>query len=156
MTGEWSRYYHDPDLDGLEVLHARFVRHRFIRHSHDDLVVGLVEAGVQAYSYRGARHVTTAGRIFLVNPGEPHTGEPAVPGGYVYRTMYPSPAFLRRVSEDATGRGTLPFFASAVVGDDTLAHLLARFHRAVADSSPRLATESLLLSALTHLIIRHA
>jgi len=70
--------------------------------------------------------------------------------------MYPSPAFLRRVSEDATGRGTLPFFASAVVGDETLAHLLARFHRAVADSSPRLATESLLLSALTHLIIRHA
>ena len=76
-------------LHDLEMLHARFIEHRFTRHSHDYYVIGVVEAGVQAYSCRGARHVTPAGQIFLVNPGEPHTGEAATHGGYVYRTVYP-------------------------------------------------------------------
>jgi hypothetical protein len=30
-AGEWSRYYHLPELCDLEVLHARFVEHRFGR-----------------------------------------------------------------------------------------------------------------------------
>ncbi len=157
MRDEWSRYYQEPDLHGLEVLHARFVEHRFARHSHDGFVIGLVEAGVQAYSYRGARHVTPAGQIFLVNPGEPHTGEPAARGGYLYRTMYPSPELMARVSEEASGRRTVPFFPAAVIRDDqTLARLLASFHRVVAGPSSRLAMETLLLSALTRLIERHA
>ena len=87
MTGEWSQYYRRGSLHDLEVLHARFIEHRFARHSHDYYVIGFVEAGVQAYSYRGARHLTPAGQIFLVNPGEPHTGEAATHGGYVYRTV---------------------------------------------------------------------
>ncbi len=50
----------------------------------------------------------------------------------------------------------VPFFAAAVVRDETLAHLLDRFHRALAGAPTGLALESLLLSALTHLIVRHA
>jgi AraC-like DNA-binding protein len=157
MKGEWSRYYQDPGMHGLEVLHARFVEHRFARHAHEGFVIGLVEAGTQAYSYRGARHVTPAGQVFLVNPGEPHTGEAAAPGGYLYRTMYPSPELMERISADASGRRTVPFFAAAVIRDDRmLARLLADFHRVVAESGSRLAMETLLLSALTRLIEGHA
>ncbi|HKE13385.1 MAG TPA: AraC family transcriptional regulator [Kofleriaceae bacterium] len=156
MKREWTRYYCDREPGGLEVLHARFVEHRFARHSHDDFVIGLVEAGVQAYRYRGARHVTPAGQIFLVNPGEPHTGEPAAPGGYVYRTMYPGPALMERVSVEAGGRRTVPLFTAAVVRDDALARRLADFHRAVAGAGSRLERETLLVAALGHLISRHA
>ena len=35
MTGEWSRYYRHAALHDLEVLHARFIEHRFTRHSHE-------------------------------------------------------------------------------------------------------------------------
>src|SRR5687768_16923203 len=76
-ANEWSRYYRLPDASDLEVLHARFVEHRFARHSHEYFVVSYIEEGVQAYHYRQARHVTPAGQMFLVNAGEPHTGEPA-------------------------------------------------------------------------------
>ncbi len=31
MTSEWTRYYHEPEWHDLEVLHARFVGHRFAR-----------------------------------------------------------------------------------------------------------------------------
>jgi AraC-like ligand binding domain len=86
---EWSRYYRLSVCNSIEALHAGFVTHRYAKHAHDYLVVGLIESGAQAYWYRGARHVTPEGHVFLVNPGEPHTGESATTCGYVYRTLNP-------------------------------------------------------------------
>jgi AraC-like DNA-binding protein len=154
-AGEWSRYYHLPGACDLEVLHARFVAHRFARHAHDYFVVGYVESGVQAYRYRRARHVTGAGQTFFVNAGEMHTGEPAGVRGYVYRTMYPRAALLEQIALDITGTRTLPSFEAAVVGDRKLAELLKRFHRALSQAAPRLLIESSLHDALAHLIAGH-
>jgi AraC-like DNA-binding protein len=156
MEREWSRYYRRPALHDLDVLHARFIEHRFARHSHEYYVIGIVEAGVQAYSYRGARYVTPAGQIFLVNPGEPHTGEAATREGYVYRTVYPRLALMQQVAAEVTPRTVLPFFAPAVIRDEKLARRLARFHRAVAEGASSLSVESHLIAALAHLIRRYA
>src|SRR5262245_11368987 len=156
MTGEWSRYYRQPTLHDLEVLHARFVEHRFGRHSHDHYVIGYVESGVQAFSYRGARHITPAGQIFLVNPGEPHTGEAATPEGYVYRTVYPRASLMQSLAAEVMTGTTIPLFTSAVVRDEAVAARVARFHRAVADGEPGLAVESHLVTALASLVRRYA
>ena len=156
MTREWSRYYRHAALHDLEILHARFIEHRFARHSHEYYVIGVVEAGVQAYSYRGARHVTPAGHIFLVNPGEPHTGEAATHGGYVYRTVYPRPALMQQMTGAITVHDALPFFSRAVIRDDGLRERLLCFHCAVAEGAPSLSVESTLIDALAHLIRRYA
>jgi AraC-like DNA-binding protein len=156
MAHEWTRYYREPDWHDLCVLHARFREHRFVRHSHDYFVIGYVETGVQAYSYRGARHFTAAGQVFLVNPGEVHTGEAATPCGYVYRTVYPRPALVEQVAEDVTGRRRLPFFKEAVIRDRVVGRQLKAFHREIATGGSRLATESLLVEALGRLIVRYA
>jgi AraC-like DNA-binding protein len=156
MVGEWSRYYREAALHDLEVLHARFIEHRFARHSHEYYVIGVVEAGVQAFSYRGAHHVTPAGQVFLVNPGEPHTGEAATEEGYVYRTVYPRPALMQQLASAVTVRAALPFFTRAVIHDQSLTEGLIRFHRAVAEGAPTLSVESHLIDALTHLIRRYA
>jgi AraC-like DNA-binding protein len=156
MVSEWSQYYRQPALHDLEVLHARFIEHRFARHSHEYYVIGVVEAGVQAFSYRGARHVTPAGQVFVVNPGEPHTGEAATQGGYVYRTVYPRPALMQQVAADVTVRAALPFFTRAVIHDESLNERLARLHRAIAEGAPSLSVESHLIDALAHLIRRYA
>jgi AraC-like DNA-binding protein len=156
MSDEWTRYYHEPEWFDLEVLHARFVDHTYARHAHDYFVVGYVEAGVQAYRYRGSRHTTTAGHIFLVNPDEVHTGEAATSAGYIYRTLYPRPELMARVTADIRGRRSMPLFKEAVLHDPELARLLVSFHRALAKSASRLAIESLLLEALIRLIVHHA
>src|SRR5687768_13118734 len=128
---EWTRLHLVPGADGPEVVHARYVRHSFARHAHEELVVGLIEQGAQAFTCRGARHVTPAGQIFFVNPQEGHTGEAALPSGYVYRTFYPSTALVARVAEELCGRAApLPFLPS-VARDRALAARLAAFHRAV-------------------------
>ena len=156
MEREWSHYYRQPALHDLEVLHARFIEHRFARHAHEYYVIGVVEAGVQAYTYRGARHVTPAGQVFLVNPGESHTGEAATPKGYVYRTVYPRPPLMQQVAAEVTGRAGLPFFRRAVIHDEKLTARLVRFHRSVTGGASSLSVESHLIAALAHLIRRYA
>lgn len=155
-NSEWTRLYYRPDLRGIESLHAHFVLHRYARHAHEHLVIGLVEDGVQSYVYRGARHVTVPGEVFLVNPGEAHTGEPATPRGYIYRTLCVGVNSLAQISRECTRNRGVPSFREAVIRDRPLASLLSRFHRALACGSGKLECESLLLSSLTDLFVRHA
>ena len=111
--------------------------------------------GVQAFSSRGARHVTPAGHVFIVNPGEPHTGEAVTQDGYVYRTVYPRPGLMQQIAADVTVRAALPFFTRAVFHDERLSQRLVRFHRAIADGAPSLSVESQRIDALVHLIRRY-
>src|SRR5260221_2742852 len=153
---EWSRFYRLPEFDSLEVLHAPFVSHRYVRHVHDYLVVGLVERGTQSYWYRGARHVTPPGRIFLVSPGEPHTGEAASPEGYVYRTICLQEKHLARWTQDM-GRGAgRTSFRAAVLHDRHLAALLTSFHRCIREQAPALESESFLLQAMARMLTCHS
>ena len=153
---EWSRYYRLAQPNSVEALHARFVAHRYPRHVHDYFVIGLVESGAQSYRYRGARHVTPAGQIFLVNPDEPHTGEAATPEGYVYRTLYLRTDMLATVAGNIGGRAQIPFFSEAVLCDPLLAELLGRFHDSLTEPGPSAEREWLLLETITRLITSHA
>ena len=154
---EWTRFYRIRAVSGVTALHARFVAHRYPRHAHEYSVVGLVERGLQSYSYRGSRHVTPAGRIFVVNPDEPHTGEPASPAGYIYRTLYLERAFLSGALRELRGPASRSaHIRDAVLDDPTLARSLSAFHRALEREAPTVEQESLLLQALVVLFTRYA
>lgn len=152
---EWSRYYTDTRLHGLEVLHARFITHRYPRHSHDYFVIALVETGAASYWYRGAQRVATSGQVIVVNPDEPHTGEPATTGGYVYRVLYPRVEHLVQVAADLGAPPTVPFFKSSVLCDEPLALALSAFHRSLVAKAQSAKCERLLLRALARLLIHH-
>jgi AraC-like DNA-binding protein len=158
MTGprQWVRLYRLNPPYAAEVVHARYVDHKFARHSHEHYVVGLVEEGVQQYTYRGATHTTLSGQTFFVNGDEPHTGEPATTSGYIYRTLCLDPENLRRLTRDVTNRNELPYLAGSVVADSQLCVELRQFHQAVAANVGAMQCESVLLSAVRCLLERHA
>ncbi len=153
---EWSRYYRLRVPGAVEALHARFVTHQYPRHAHEYFVIGLIESGVQSYWYRGTRHITLAGEIFLVNPDEPHTGEPATPDGYVYRTIYPQIQDLARVADDIGVRANAPFFKEAVIRDPQLAQLLLECHTSMSAGATRVECELRFLQAVARLLTAHA
>lgn len=153
---EWTSYYRPRGVTGVAALHAHFVDHRYPRHAHAYSVVGLVESGVQSFSYKGARHLTPAGRIFIVNQGEPHTGEAAVEGGYLYRTLCLDPGFLTRALYDLSGSHGSPCLEGVVLEEPELARALLRFHRALAQRATAIEQESLLLEAVRLLLTRHS
>jgi AraC-like DNA-binding protein len=153
---EWSQYFHGPQLQGVEALHARFIGHRYSRHAHDYFVIALVERGAASYWYRGTRHVAGAGQVFVLNPGESHTGDPVTPRGYVYRVLYPRLEYLDRIGADVGATSGVVFFKESVLNDSQLTACLSAFHRRLAHDGTTVECESLLLQALARLITRHA
>jgi len=143
-----------PDLPGIELLHARFQRYRYSRHAHSHSVIGLIEAGVQSYFYRGRRYITSEGGIFFVNPEEAHTGEAADDQGYTMRSLYPDATCLERLFEDSRFRRLL--FREPVTYDPALWRKLRATHQAITAGEPRLTCETLLVAALSSLATKNA
>ena len=153
---QWVRVYRLDAPYRAEIVHAHYVEHRFVRHAHEHFVVGLVEQGVQQYTYQGARHTTPAGQMFFVNGDAPHTGEPVTTDGYLYRTLCLGPEAYRQLAFDITNRNDLPYLNGAVIADPQLFAKLQQLHRAIAANAPAMHCESFLLAAVGHLLEVHA
>lgn len=136
----------------VDLLTARFDRHEYAPHAHDEFTVGVTTGGLEAIAYRGGRIVSGPGSLVVLEPGEMHTGGPAAPEGYAYRALYAVPALLT----DGT-RGTgLPHFREPVLHDPELAGALRRAHTEVSACPDPLEAESRLPWLLTALVHRHS
>jgi AraC-like DNA-binding protein len=152
-----ARFWREQRHDGLECLTATFRRHRYRPHMHETYVVGVVEAGCEAFVARGVRHYLPAGTLCFVNPGEVHDGEP-VGGGFSYRMSYPSVRLISEIAEELMGkrpRGS-PVFTSPVVQDPEGYRRFRRAHRALEGSPDRLEIDETTVSAFAYLVHRHA
>lgn len=157
LPNEEAHIWSLPQLNGLSLFRARIVTYAFKRHMHDFFVVGLIENGVQKFSYRRAEHFTPPTGIIVLNPGEAHTGESAVQGGFEYRAFYPDTDLMRRVASDIQGfEHDLPFFGQPVIHDAALFQHIYNLHRTLETNHPSLEQESRLVWVLAQLITRHA
>ena len=156
-TKENARMWRVPHLSNLQLLQATFITYAFKRHMHDYFVIGMIEDGLQTFSYRGANHLTPPGGLILLNPCEAHTGEAATEAGFMYRAMYPEADLLQQVASDISERQRdVPFFPTPVVHDAPLVTEIIALHHALQAAAPTLEQESRFLWALGHLILRHA
>jgi AraC-like DNA-binding protein len=147
-----------PSLQNLELLRAHYRTQSFPKHTHDHYAVGVIERGALGYFYRGEHVVASSGDINLCIPGEAHTGQPEAEGGWSYRMFYLEPRTLQDVACEVSGRPAAPpFFRAGALEDAALAQRLLEAHvRMEKPETPGLERETLLLSALAHLIRRHA
>lgn len=154
---EEANFYSRPDVYGLQFLHAQYVNHKFARHVHDYFVLGIIEGGLQTFSYRGARHGTATSGIILLNPDEPHTGEAATPAGFMYKALYPSAELMQSIAAEITPRRRpIPYFSAPVIYDRDLAQRLLNLHYALVNSNTTLEGEVNVLNVLAPLIARYA
>jgi AraC-like DNA-binding protein len=153
---EWTQFYRWDGGAPISALHAGFRFHRYPRHSHEYLVIGLVDAGVQSYTYRGARHLTPAGQVFIVNPEEPHTGEAATEIGYVYRTLCLGESAVRDMTRDLFTSDRNHHLKGAVFADSDLVAGFRKVHRSLTACAPRLERDVLLRNAISLMFARYS
>ncbi|MGV9880034.1 AraC family transcriptional regulator [Streptomyces sp. NPDC003006] len=146
----WSRAPLGPDGESLDLLTARFERHRYAPHYHEEFSVGVCVGGSELIDYRGDRLHVGPGSIVVLAPGEVHTGGPGATGGYAYRAMYPTLPLL------AEGTETPPHFPDPVVDDPELAAALRAAHTELSAHADPLEAESRLPWLLTALTRRHS
>jgi AraC-like DNA-binding protein len=155
MTTEVARYWQHEAVDGVDLLRARFVTHRYGRHAHETYTFGLIEAGVEEFDYGSTLLRAGPGAVALLNPDVVHTGQAATPSGWTYRVLYPQVSVVRRVAAElGVPRGT-PWFPDTVIYDEATAALLRQAHQA-AEHGDRLASSTLLTAALTRLLRAHS
>lgn len=121
----WTRARLGTAGPPLDLLTARFDRHVYAPHAHDEYTVGVTVGGLEVIAYRGGHIHSGPGSIVVLEPGEVHTGGPAAPEGYSYRALYAAPNLLT----DGTRTDTaLPHFREPVLDDPELAAALRAAH----------------------------
>lgn len=109
-----------PPWPGLDRIDAWFADQAYEPHRHDTYALGVTIAGVQRFHYRGAPRHSLPGQVIVLHPDELHDGAAGSAAGLRYRMMYVEP----RLVAEALGGRPLPFVASPVLDDATMAHWL--------------------------------
>ncbi|MEU8985035.1 AraC family transcriptional regulator [Streptomyces sp. NPDC048558] len=148
----WTRARLGRDGPPLDLLTARFDRHVYAPHAHDEFTIGVCVGGSEIIDYRGARIRPTPGSIVVLAPGEMHTGGPAETGGYAYRALYASTPLLT----DGTLGTAVPHFRDPLLDDPDLAAALRITHAELAACPDPLEAESRIPWLMTALTRRHS
>ena len=132
-----------PELHGIETLDARYLRHRFKPHAHDEYLFGVIDAGVHAVWCRGEMHHVPRGSVVTMRPGDLHHGGAADEAGWGQRMLYLPEAGLRALMRDLTGRTAAETldFGAAFHARPELARKFAALHAVLHRSTERLARD---------------
>ncbi|MGG6270951.1 AraC family ligand binding domain-containing protein [Leptolyngbya sp. AN03gr2] len=160
---ETIKFWRDPALANLEMLRATYVTHSFSRHTHEGYAIGVIERGIEEFTYQGSTHQAPAGSIVVIHPGEVHTGHAAEPESWTYRMLYPDVALMQKAAAEFTEQSCVshkaidvPYFPNPVVHDPQLATQLRQLHWAIEQSPSILERESRFLWLFAQLIARYA
>lgn len=154
---ESANYFHLEELNGLEMIKARYQQQKFSRHSHEGFCIGVIEEGAQQFFRTGENHYAPKGDIILVNADEIHTGSSAMENGWSYQAIYPTPEIFALLTKDlkTENQGLVPWFPVAVVQDAGLSAQLRLLFNLLPKPGNTLFKETLLLSSLSWLILRY-
>lgn len=154
--GERGFYWRRADSPGRGFLTARFLTHRFPRHTHEGFGVCVIEEGVHHIKVRGNGEFVPKERFVTLNPDEPHDGRTAIPGeSYAFRSFYFDAEGVPGWEERS---GALPRFVDPIADDPELSAELSRVHRLCEPDAAidDLAVDILLEKTAAKLFERHA
>ena len=137
-------------VGGVELLRAWFGGRAFARHRHDTYAIGVTEAGVQMFDYRGRVERSTPGQVVVLHPDEAHDGRAGSEDGFGYRIVYVEPARIAAAVRAIRGQAApLPFAREPVSRNPTLARAVIAAFRAAPEP---LALDALVLRLAEGLI----
>ena len=147
-NGDWMRTA--TPGEGVELLRAWFGGRAFARHRHDTYAIGVTEAGVQTFDYRGRVERSVPGQVVVLHPDEAHDGRAGTGAGFGYRIAYVQPARIADALRAIRGRAeALPFVSEPVSANQTLAWAVTAAFRYGGEP---LAVDAVVLALATGLI----
>jgi AraC-like DNA-binding protein len=138
---------------GIDLMSARFVRHSFAPHSHDELLIGIIHAGVKSFRRERSRGYAPPGSVFVVNPGEMHTGEREHGRELVYAALYVPETTLSAMLSRL--RGDRLIVRQPVIDDRDIWRGLAAAHRLAMAGDEAAAAEEAMIAGVSLLFERY-
>jgi AraC-like DNA-binding protein len=142
-------------VEAIELRVGESVADPYPRHWHDEYHLCAVTAGAGYIECGGTSHFTGCGSLFIVTPGEVHSHrKPEIPVSF--RSIYIDGSRLEAATAEIGGcNDRMPSFRAGLLKDARTRHGFLALHRALMNSASRLRGESLLLSFLVRLVVRH-
>lgn len=129
----WIDLAQDADT-GIESVRAHFKGHAYDPHWHDSYLIGVTEQGVQQFHCRQLQHLSTPGKVFMLEPGELHDGHAPTADGFTYSMLYLDPQWLERELQalfEQAPAASQPSFADTLSADPQLCGAIARAFQAL-------------------------
>lgn len=146
--------YDGPD-SGIAVMSVEASRHRFPKHSHDSYyIIGLMEEGA-SYCYGPEREesLAQAGDLFVINPGQVHSGVPAGNTSVSYRMLSINRQRFAALGRSVTDEDTpSPEFPMRFLASKELNRLIRRTYSLLDGAAPHLLTEETILDLVAKLL----
>ena len=143
-----------PMFGGIDLMSARFVRHCFAPHSHDELMIGIMYAGVKSFRCGKSRELAVPGHLVVVNPGEMHTGEREQGSELMYTALYLSQAALATMLPHMRAGGSI--VGQTVIDDRNLWQCLDVAQKLARSGDDTMAAEEALILGASLLFERYS
>ena len=149
-----TRYWEDPNFEGLGCLHADFTAHDYAPHAHDGFVVAVTETGGAEFTSRGKTGEALPAALLVFNPNEPHSGRMGRSRRWRYRSLNLGPDAIRTL-ETMLDLPAPPHFAANLFTDVDLILRFLDVHRALVVGPEPLRVRELLVGSFGALARRH-
>jgi AraC-like DNA-binding protein len=138
---------------GIDLMSARFVRHSFAPHCHDELMIAVIHAGVKAFRHGRSRELAAPGSLSVVNPGEMHTGGREHGKELAYAALYlPRTAVASMLPDRNNGCSIV---RKPVIDDQEIWRYLASAHRLIIAGDDAVSAEEAMTWGISLLFQRH-
>ena len=123
-----TRYWCDPHIRGLSLLHADFTTHEYRPHSHEAFVVAVTERGGAIIKSRGSTQAADPAALFVFNPAEPQSAWMGRSPRWRYRGFYLTRSAIADLAR-GLGVTTVPHFTGNLFNDADLIEDFLSLHR---------------------------
>jgi AraC-like DNA-binding protein len=149
-----TRYWCDPHMRGLSLLHADFTTHEYRPHSHQAFVVAVTERGGAIIKSRGCVQAAHPAALFVFNPAEPQSAWMGRSSCWRYRAFYLTRSAIADLAR-GLGVTAVPHVTSNLFTDADLIEDFLSLHRSLDDGRDLLQAEQLIIDTFGRLFERH-
>jgi AraC-like DNA-binding protein len=130
---------------GVDLMSARFVRHSFAPHTHEELMIGVIHAGVKSFRRGRSREYAGPGSVLVVNAGEMHTGAREHGRELIYSSIYLPDGALQAILPRMDGDRFA--IRQSVIDDHDIWNSMTIAHKlALSDDEAAAAEEAVIMS----------
>ncbi len=151
---DWAHYVPNA-LQGVQLLQAHFLAHKFERHSHAEFSIGVTHSGVQSFCARGSVHHSQPSNIVAFNPEVAHDGMAGHESGFGYQMVYVQQEVLTAWCKEYFADRAVRYVSQPLLEDAACAAQLQNAFAAISQAQESLRAQNLLARSVLHLLSRH-
>lgn len=154
---ESIRFFSPPEMRYIRVVSGTNVTNDFARHVHHSYCIGTVYKGARLVSCAGRSVVVPEGAMFVINPETAHTCRSQGGQGHNYLAICVDREKMKDIASQVFERPkAFPYIKDVALFDNELVSKLKEFVFLLGSTDSIMATESVLISLLSELLIRNA